>query len=320
MVATPTDSSNAGSGGTGRPPGPPNVAAALDQVFAVLEESDVFYGHGTDNAWDEAVQLVLSACGLPPDAGDEVLQFAVSDAAWAQALAWLDARVSQRVPLPYLLRQAWFAGYAFHCDARALVPRSPLAEVIRDDYAPWWSGTAPRRLLDLCCGGGSIGIAAALYRPGLDVVLADIDADALSLARENIDKYALGARVRTLQSDLFAALEGQRFDIILSNPPYVDAADLAAMPREYHAEPARGLGSGADGLDLARQILGRARAHLVPGGLLFLELGNSWMALDSLLERLPLTWLEFRDGGHGVLLLREEELDAVERALAGSGG
>jgi ribosomal protein L3 glutamine methyltransferase len=325
MVATPTESDNEVEPAVDQAaqqtmlllPVPATVAATLDCVFAALEAAELFYGHGTDNAWDEAVLLVLSACELPPDAGEEVLELPLRDDARAAVQRWTNARIHDRLPLPYLLGRAWFAGYEFLCDARALVPRSPLAELIRADYAPWWTGPPPRRLLDLCCGGGCIGLAAALYNPELQVVLSDIDDAALSLAEENIDYHGLNARVRTQQSDLFAALNGERFDIILSNPPYVDEADLAQMPGEYTAEPARGLGSGPDGLELARQILCQARAQLAPGGLLFLELGNSWVALDELLSRLPLTWLEFHDGGHGVLALRDDELAAVEAALAG---
>lgn len=293
------------------------MGETLDYVCARLDASDAFYGHGTDNPWDEAVLLVLSACQLPPDSGDDVLALPLSRDAWETVQRWTAARIHDRVPLPYLLGRAWFADYEFLCDARALVPRSPLAELIRDDYAPWSGDSSPQRLLDLCCGGGCIGLAAALHNPDLEVVLADIDDAALTLAQENIARHGLEARASIRHSDLFAALDGERFDIILSNPPYVDAADLAQMPGEYRAEPARGLGSGPDGLDLARQILSRARAHLVPGGLLFLELGNSWLALDQLLSALPLTWLEFRDGGHGVLVLRDDELPAIETALAG---
>ena len=315
MVTTHPESSNAAGGGR-----PSDVAGALEHAHAALVQADVYYGHGTDNAWDEAVQLVLGACGLPPDAGEEVLPLPLDDSAWETVRGWLEARIRHRVPLPYLLGRAWFAGYEFLCDERALVPRSPLAELIRDGYAPWFAGPGPARILDLCCGGGCIGIAAALHEPDTAVVLTDIDENALALAGENIRKHGVTDRVAALRSDLFAELKGECFDIILSNPPYVDAQDLGEMPAEYHAEPPRGLGSGDDGLELARQILAGARAHLNPGGLLFLEVGNSWAALDALLERVPLTWLEFRDGGHGVVVLRDDELTAVEEALERGAG
>lgn len=308
MVATAQDGSNELP--------PDSLGTVLAGVHAALEGAPLCYGHGTDNAWDEAVQLVLAAAGLRVDAGEEVLGLRLAPAVRERIAAWVDARIIERTPLPYLTGQAWFAGLAFRCDARALVPRSPLAEVILADFAPWWQGAPPRRLLDLCCGGGAIGIAAAVHNPELVVTLADISRDALDLARDNVSDHAVAPRVTLVESDLFGALGDARFDVILCNPPYVDAADLAAMPREYAAEPALGLGSGHDGLDHARYILATAAHHLDHGGLLFLELGNSWEALDRELATLPLTWLEFDNGGHGVLLLRRDELPAVAAALA----
>lgn len=324
MVATPPKSSNeplGGDSGAGTallpPEAPDTVGDALTALHACLQRADVFYGHGTDNAWDEAVLLLMCACAMPVDADEHVLDLPMDSAAWSVACVWIERRVRERVPLPYLVGRAWFAGIEFKCDERALVPRSPLGELIRNDYAPWWVGDAPRRLLDLCCGGGCIGIAAAIYLPELEVVLADIDRDALSLAQENIALHDVSARVATQESDVLAALRDQRFDIILSNPPYVDSPDLASMPPEYHAEPPLGLGSGEDGLDITRRILRGAQAHLNPGGLLFVELGNSWEALDHALAGFPLTWIEFSEGGHGVLVLRAEELEAVVGHLDG---
>ncbi len=291
------------------------VGAALEAVHGALNDADLAYGHGTDSAWDEAVQLVLCACELPMDSGDEVRLRPLQAEERSRIDRWCEARVSLRTPLPYLTGRAWFAGLEFICDPRALVPRSPLGELIDTAYAPWWSGPAPRRLLDLCCGGGAIGIAAAVYEPEASVTLADLDTRALSLAHENLAFHGLEGRVHTRQSDLFAALGGERFDVILSNPPYVNEEDLQGMPDEYRAEPALGLGSGKDGLDHARRILTGAADHLNPGGLLFLELGNSWVALDALLSQLPLTWVEFANGGHGVLVATAEELPAISQAL-----
>ena len=292
------------------------VRASLDRVYRRLSAADLVYGHGTDSAWDEAVQLVLCACDLPLEAGPEVLDRRVGARQQATIDGWLRARIDERAPLPYLTGRARFAGLVFRCDARALAPRSPLAQIIADEYAPWWRGDPPRRLLDLCCGGGAIGIAAAVYRPELAVTLADIDAAALALARENIAFHGVGARVRAVASDLFDALGAQRFDVILCNPPYVNREEFASMPAEYAAEPARGLASGDDGLVHARRILVAARHYLVRDGLLFLELGNSWEALDALLPRLPLTWVDCRRGGHGVLVASAAELAAIASALA----
>ena len=285
-------------------------------MYRRLSAADLAYGHGTDSAWDEAVQLVLCACDLPLEAGPEVLDRRVGARQQATIDGWLRARIDERAPLPYLTGRARFAGLVFRCDARALVPRSPLAQIIADEYAPWWRGDPPRRLLDLCCGGGAIGIAAAVYRPELAVTLADIDAAALALARENIAFHGVGARVRAVASDLFDALGAQRFDVILCNPPYVNREEFASMPAEYAAEPARGLASGDDGLVHARRILAAARHYLARDGLLFLELGNSWEALDALLPRLPLTWVDCRRGGHGVLVASTAELAAIATALA----
>ncbi len=294
---------------------PETIGAAIERVCAGFEASDLFYGHGSDNAWDEAVFLVLAAIGLPLDADSSVAAEPLSASQWTRIGDWYTQRVFERKPLPYLMGRAWFAGIEFLCDERALVPRSPLAEVIQNNYAPWWQSDSPQRLLDLCCGGGCIGIAAAMYGESLDVVLADIDENALNLAEENIAFHQLGDRVRAVQSDLWSSLEGQRFDIILSNPPYVDASDLASMPAEYHAEPPIGLGSGSDGLDASRVILKRAAEFLNPGGLLFLEVGNSWEALEELLAPSAPTWLEFESGGHGVMVARAEDLVGMAELL-----
>jgi ribosomal protein L3 glutamine methyltransferase len=295
---------------------PDSLGDALEQAHRALDNAELFYGHGSDSAWDEAVFLILSAAGLPLDSDDKALAHGLSDEVWQTALRWLQGRIEDRQPLPYLTGRAWFAGLEFYCDKRALVPRSPLAEVIANEYRPWRSVGAPARLLDLCCGGGCIGIAAAVYQPDLEVLLADIDDEALALAQENIARYEVSSRVRALQSDLMDSLGDERFDIILCNPPYVDAADLASMPAEYQCEPPRGLGSGEDGLDLARRILRDAGQHLSPEGLLFLELGNSWAALDEELAGVSLTWLEFSEGGHGVLLVRANELPDIVKHLA----
>lgn len=294
---------------------PDSLGSALEKTHKALAGADLFFGHGSDSAWDESVFLLLSAAGLPLDSGESVLKEPIAEDAWSKTLQWLRVRINDRKPLPYITGEAWFAGLPFNCDERALVPRSPLAEVIRNNYQPWYAKDTPTRLLDLCCGGGCIGIAAAVYQENLKVVIADIDADALALAQENIARYQLEGRVVPRQSDLLDALGGERFDIILCNPPYVDAEDLSAMPAEFHAEPPLGLGSGDDGLDMARRILRGASDHLNPGGLLFLELGNSWEALDRELANAGLHWLEFSEGGHGVLVVQADELASLSLQL-----
>lgn len=296
---------------------PQTVGQALDYCFERLRDSDAFYGHGTDNPWDEAVQLVLSVADLPLDADDGVLPHPVDRTQYRKILKLLDQRINEHQPLPYLLGRAWFAGLEFFCDARAIVPRSPIAELILHNYAPWYNGPPPRRILDLCCGGGCIGLAAANYLETVQVDLVDLDESALTLARENRDKLGLQDRVNIHHSDLFSGLPRARYDLILTNPPYVDAGDLSSMPAEYHREPPMALGSGPDGLHLTRQILAQAREYLTENGLLVVEVGNSWEALEEAYPQVPFTWLEFERGGHGVFALTAVELQEYSASLAG---
>jgi len=206
------------------------------------------------------------------------------------------------------LGRAWFAGLEFLCDRRAIIPRSPIAELILHGFRPWYNGPAPGHILDLCCGGGCIGLAAAYQFPDARVDLLDVDSGALDLARENAEQLGLQGRVTLIESDLFEALADTRYDLILSNPPYVDAADLAAMPAEFHHEPKDALGSGADGLDLTRRILSCAHPFLAASGLLIVEVGNSWAALEQAYPKVPFTWVEFEHGGDGVFALTAQEL------------
>lgn len=296
--------------------GTAHVIEAIRACSEVLEAGAAFYGHGTDNAWDEAVQLVLFALGLPADAPASVGSQSLADADIERIDSILKRRVGERLPLPYLTGEAWFAGLRFACDRRALVPRSPLAELVTAGFCPWYAGDEPHAVLDLCCGGGAIGIAAAVHLPSARVVLSDVDADALALASENVDRHGVSDRVRLVQGDLFAGLAADRFDIILCNPPYVNAQDLARMPAEYGHEPPIGLGAGSDGLDLARRILAQALSHLNPGGVLLLEVGNSWEALEAAFPRIAFTWVELENGGHGVLAMQAAELSESAAALA----
>ncbi|MEZ5573303.1 MAG: 50S ribosomal protein L3 N(5)-glutamine methyltransferase [Halioglobus sp.] len=284
------------------------VGQAMQYCAEALKNSNVYFGHGTDNAWDEAAQLVLFIADLPADCGDEVLSQTLDNAQKIQLESLLHRRIREQLPLPYLLGRAWFAGLEFLCDQRAIIPRSPFAELILNEFQPWYSGPGPTRILDLCCGGGCIGLAVAHYFPEARVDLLDIDHAALELARENTRLLHLEDRVTVLHSDLFDALTTQTYDLILSNPPYVDEADLAAMPAEYHHEPELALGSGADGLDITRRILACARGFLRDSGLLLVEVGNSWPALEEAFPRVPFTWVEFEQGGEGVFMLTAREL------------
>ena len=305
MVTTSMESSNVTIGSSR------TIGSVLDEVHRRFLEAKLFYGHGTDNAWDEACMLVLFVAKLPPNSGRECVDLPLQEEQLATIASLASRRIDDRVPLAYLIGRSWFMGVEFIADERALVPRSPFAELVANDFQPWWRPPAAPRVLDLCCGGGCIGISAALTSDTTEVVLSDIDQRALSLAQDNISLHGVDDRVTCLRSDLFSAFTDQRFDLILSNPPYVDAQDLAAMPAEYQAEPAIALGAGADGLDIARRILRDAHHFLTEEGVLFLELGNSWQALDRELSDYPLAWADFSEGGHGILVLEKNTLERV---------
>ena len=269
--------------------------------------SSVFFGHGTDNVWDEAVQLVMRTLHLPLDNNALFLDARLTNEERRLILERIQRRIDDRVPLAYLLGEAWFMGMPFHVDERVLVPRSPIGELIENGFQPWLGDKPVERILDLCSGSGCIGIGAATVFEDASVDLSDISPDALAVAESNIDLHELRDRVRTLQSDVFANISGQ-YDIIVSNPPYVDAEDLADMPQEFHHEPALGLAAGNDGLDIAHRIIAGAAEHLTPGGLLVVEVGNSWVALDQAYPDLPFTWLDFSNGGDGVFAIAEQDL------------
>ena len=269
--------------------------------------STVFFGHGTDNVWDEAVQLVMRTLHLPLDNNTLFLDARLTREERQLILERIQRRIDDRVPLAYLLGEAWFMGMPWHVDERVLVPRSPIGELIENGFQPWLGDKPVERILDLCTGSGCIGIGAATIFEDACVDLSDISPDALAVAESNIDLHELRERVRTVQSDVFANISGQ-YDIIVSNPPYVDAEDLAGMPQEFHHEPALGLAAGNDGLDIAHRIIAGAAEHLTPGGLLVVEVGNSWVALDEAYPDLPFTWLDFSNGGDGVFAIAEQDL------------
>jgi ribosomal protein L3 glutamine methyltransferase len=275
---------------------------------SAFHEAKVFFGHGTDNAWGEAEQLVLHAIHLQPPLNDEWLDARLTSAERERILVNLQRRIIERIPAAYITGQAWFAGLPFTVDNRVLVPRSPIAELIEKRFEPWLS-KEPHYILDLCTGSGCIGIACAYAFPNAEIQLSDISFDALEVAEENIQQHQLDDRVFAIQSDLFEHLVGQKFDLIVSNPPYVDADDLATMPEEYLAEPQLGLASGTDGLDFTRRLLNEAHRYLNDDGILIVEVGNSWPALEAAYPNLPFTWLEFTRGGHGVFMLQANDLN-----------
>ncbi|MBS4150707.1 50S ribosomal protein L3 N(5)-glutamine methyltransferase [Pseudomonadota bacterium DY0742] len=271
-----------------------------------FHEHEVYFGHGTDNAWDEARLLVLGGLHLPWAMADAYLDCRLEEAECLHLNELLRRRIEERVPAAYLLGEAWFCGLPFIVDERVLVPRSPIAEYIERQFAPWLPKT-PARILDLCTGSGCIGIACAYEFPDAEVVLADLSYDALEVANLNIEQHELEGRVYTVQSDGFDGLPGQRFDLIVSNPPYVDLEDFASMPDEYQHEPELGLACGDDGLDLVRRMLAEAADHLTDDGLLVVEVGNSQVHVEALYPEVDFTWLEFQRGGHGVFLLAAQQ-------------
>lgn len=272
------------------------------------------FGHSYDNALDEATQLALHALHLPHDLSPVYAGARLTADEKAQVLALFRRRIDERIPACYLTGEAWFAGLAFKSDPRALVPRSPIAELIESGFGPWLEGRDIDRALDLCTGGGCIGIAMAVHQPDWQVDCVDLSEQALALAAENVERFEVGERVRLLQSDLFASLAGERYDLIVSNPPYVTDDEYAAMPGEYAHEPQLGLTSGADGLDIPLRILAAAADHLTEHGVLIVEVGEAERALVRLLPELPLAWVEFRVGAMGVFVV--ERADLIEHAPA----
>ncbi|MCH5550685.1 50S ribosomal protein L3 N(5)-glutamine methyltransferase [Pseudomonas syringae pv. syringae] len=271
-----------------------------------FHEEDVFFGHGTDNAWDEARQLVLGALHLPWEIADSYLDCRLEVDEISELQRLIKRRIDERVPTPYLLGEAWFCGMSFIVDDRVLIPRSPIAELIEERFAPWLADE-PARILDLCTGSGCIGIACAEVFPEAEVALADLSYDALEVANQNIERHGMEDRVYTVQGDGFDGLPGQRFDLIVSNPPYVDAEDFADMPDEYQHEPELALACGSDGLNLVRRMLAQAADHLNEKGLLIVEVGNSQVHVQALYPEVDFAWLDFQRGGHGVFMLTAEQ-------------
>ncbi len=284
-----------------------SIQDCIDQGEQLFIDAKLFFGHGTDNAADEALWLVFYQLGLSWDCDESILQSQINEADYCAINSLFQRRIKERIPAAYLTGEAWFAGYPFIVSQDVLVPRSPLAELIVNGFQPWLAVQQPR-ILDLCTGSGCIGIASSLMIEDANVTLSDISPEAIAIANQNINKHSLGGRVKAITSDLFDGLDDQRFDLIVSNPPYVDANDLAAMPEEYQAEPALGLASGDDGLDFTRRLLREASDHLTEQGVMIIEVGNSWVNLEAAFLEVPFLWLEFEQGGHGVFVMTREEL------------
>ena len=293
----------------------PELRTARDLIRWGASEfvrQDLYFGHGTDNALDEAYALVCWVLKLGYELPPEYLGAAVSAAERAEILELFSRRISSRKPAAYLTGEAWFCGLSFAVDERVLVPRSPLAELIQQEFSPWLT-ELPGRVLDLCCGSGCIGIATAHALPDSEVDLLDIDAGALELATQNVAHHGLQEQVSVRQSDLFAAVPGTRYDLILSNPPYVPTADYAALAPEFMHEPRLGLEAGADGMDLVARILAEAPDHLNDGGTLICEVGAAMPHFLQRFAALEVIWPEFEHGGEGIFIVSREALLAWQQ-------
>lgn len=275
----------------------------------------LFYGHGMDNAFDEAKFLVLQALNMPADLDEAWLNCALTDNEAKRVAQLIEDRVRLRIPAAYLVGRTWFAGMNFIVNEHVLVPRSPFAELIARGFDGWVDLDSCERVLDMCTGSGCIGIASLQAVPHAQIDLVDISAEAIAVAEQNIAFHGVQDQVRAIQSDLFSQLRGERYDLIISNPPYVDADEIAAMPAEFHHEPMLGLASGHDGLDLTRRLLAEAAEHLTDNGVLMVEVGASDMALAEAYPELPFFWFEFEHGGMGVFAINRSELVAYADEL-----
>jgi len=273
-----------------------------------FNQACLFFGHGTDNALDEAAALVLSVLHLPPDLHQGWFQSRLTGEERELVIRLIQRRIDERLPLPYLTGEAWFAGMRFLVDRSVLIPRSPLAELIENGFSPWIDATAVDNVLDLCCGSGCIGIATAAYLSGCEVDLVDLSTAAIEVSRQNVQLHGLSHQVRVFQSDLFASLPPKQYDLIISNPPYVGAQEMALLPEEYRHEPVMALQAEDEGLEIVRRILQASPSFLAPKGVLIVEVGNSAALLQERYPDVPFVWLDFSRGGDGVFLLGAEDL------------
>ncbi|MCF6225212.1 MAG: 50S ribosomal protein L3 N(5)-glutamine methyltransferase [Xanthomonadales bacterium] len=292
-----------------------DISESIIQTQQSLEASDVFYGHGTDNSADEALWLVQAAFAAVSPDSEITADTRVSVEFQNQLDEYLKLRIEQHTPVAYITGEVWFCDLAFKVSPAVLVPRSPIAELIREGFQPWVVLDPGSKILDLCTGSACIACAIAVYLPDSRVEAADISTDALQLARENSAQHNLSERLKIIHSDLFSALEGKKYQLIVSNPPYVSNAEYADLPAEYLQEPKLGLTSGADGLDLVVQMLAEAADYLNADGVLICEVGASQAALESVFPQLPFLWLEFTRGGEGVFILQRDQLVAAKQDI-----
>ena len=275
-----------------------------------FNQADLFFGHGSDNAWDEAITLVMFAISLPASMSEQVLAYRLVDEEKQYILSLIEQRINEGIPAAYITNQAYFANLPFYVDERVLVPRSPIAELINKRFSPFISeNQSPKRILDLCTGSGCIAIACAVAFPEAEVDAVDLSTDALNVAQINIEHHGLCEQVIPIQSDVFSGVKDFTYDLIVTNPPYVDQEDVDALPVEYTHEPEMGLGCGEDGLDIVRKILAQSAQHLNDNGLLICEVGNSQVHVEAVYPQVPFTWIDFEFGGHGVFVLSKAQLE-----------
>jgi ribosomal protein L3 glutamine methyltransferase len=273
-----------------------------------FNEAGLFFGHGTDNAWDDAMALILHTLYLPHNINPAILDANLTADEQTKLLALIDKRVADRIPVPYLTKEAWLAGMSFYVDERVLIPRSPIAELIENHFEPWTLYEDVHTILDLCTGSGCLAITCAKAFPHAQVDASDISADALAVAKINVLRHNVEDQVQLHQSNLFQTLPVKKYDVIISNPPYVSAEEMSSLPAEFRHEPSLGLAAGNTGTDLAALILKDAPRYLADNGILIVEVGNSEHALAEQYPELPFTWLEFERGGGGVFMLTAEQL------------
>ncbi len=274
-----------------------------------FNQADLYFGHGMVNAWDEAISLIMFTLNLPEDLFEQVFTCQLTADEKQDVLTIIEKRIVEEIPAAYLTNQAVFANLPFYVDQRVLVPRSPIGELIEKKFSPFISEqNPPVRILDLCTGSGCIAIACAYAFPDADIDAVDLSIDALNVANINIENHGLSEQVIPIQSDVFSGVEGQVYDLIVTNPPYVDQEDVDSLPQEYLHEPEMGLGCGEDGLDIVRKILAESAEHLSENGILICEVGNSQIHVSSVYPEVPFKWLTFERGGHGVFMLTKAEL------------
>lgn len=284
----------------------------LEYCAAEMTRAGVFFGHGADNANDEAAWMLLHVLGAPLDGSFAHWDTLLNEAQQKNLAHLLSSRIDERLPMAYLTGEAHFCGLGFFVNPDVLIPRSPLAELIPEQFSPWLNMGEGGRVLDMCTGGGCIAIAMAVYMPGCVVDAADISKSALKVAAQNIERHAMSDQVRLIQSDLFSALEDCRYDLIVSNPPYVAADTFEQLPAEYRAEPSAGLVCGEDGLDIVLKILEASPRYMTEQAILIVEVGESAQTLLELLPRVPFLWLDFEFGGDGIFLLEYDQLIACQ--------